>query len=199
MEMRLAEESASLKAAALEKALTEMTTKLEVETAAHVRDSREDATRYAAAQTELANERATVRELQKSLDEMRAKFEEQRRMCDLAEEAMAESQRKANSAAAQSSDVAKEIADLKQKFIAQEWATVEARDELASAEKRIAQEIAARESAAAAASQVLQSMEHQMMWTAKQQDDDIAAMQVRFIFSFAVVTEYSFNLMIFIT
>ena len=111
---------------------------------------------------------------------------------------MAESQRKANSAAAQSSDVAKEIADLKQKFIAQEWATVEARDELASAEKRIAQEIAARESAAAAASQVLQSMEHQMMWTAKQQDDDIAAMQVRFIFSFAVVTEYSYNLMIFI-
>jgi hypothetical protein len=55
---------------------------------------------------------------------------------------------------------------------------VEARDELTAAEKRIEQEIAARESAAAAASQVLQSMEHQMMWTAKQQDDDIAAMQV---------------------
>ena len=70
------------------------------------------------------------------------------------------------------------LLSLLRRYVAQEWATVEARDELTAAEKRIEQEIAARESAAAAASQVLQSMEHQMMWTAKQQDDDIAAMQV---------------------
>lgn len=117
MEMRLAEESASIKLAAVEKSLVAVETKLEAECAAHATDNREAATRYAMSQSDVASERATVRELRRGLDEMRDKFEEQRRMCDLAEQAMAESQRKANNEASRSSDVTAQIAELKKKCV----------------------------------------------------------------------------------